>query len=173
MALRFTSRAVGALAVTALATTFLTSGCGGDDKDGGDEVFRPPSQSPSATAQEDTDPGAQEGIEGARAALQAFLRGQASGDQAVCRYVAEDGAFVRGPALRGDCPAGVRNTPHLVRPQERQALRTLTVKGGRLSGEEAVIPFSALHWTSGSMTERTLQGEFTLRHNGEIWQIVE
>ncbi|MGI5203362.1 hypothetical protein ACQEU6_17520 [Spirillospora sp. CA-108201] len=173
MALRFTSRAVGALAVTALATTFLASGCSGDDKDGGNKVFRPPPSSPSTTAQEDTDPGAREGIEGAKAALQAFLRGQAAGDQGVCRYVAEDGDFLRGPALRGDCAAGVRNTPHLVRPQERQALRTVSVKGGRLAGEEAVIPFSALHWGSGTMTERTLQGEFTLHHNGEIWQIVK
>lgn len=173
MALRFTSRAVGALAVTALATTFLTSGCGGDDKDGGSKTFRPPSSSPSATVQEDTDPGTREGIEGARAALQAFLRGQAAGDQGVCRYVAKDGDFLRGPALRGDCPAGVRNTPHLLRPQERQALRTVSVKGGRLADEEAVIPFSALHAQSGSMTERTLQDEFTLRHNGEIWQIVK
>jgi hypothetical protein len=173
MALRFTSRALSALTVTALAMAFLASGCGGNDKDGGGEVFRPPSPSSSPTAQEDSDPGAREGIEGARAALQAFLRGQAAGDQSVCRYVAKDGGFVRGPALRGDCPSGVRDTPHLVRPQERQALRTLTVKGGRLAGEEAVIPFSALHWTSGAMTERTLQGEFTLRRNEETWQIVK
>ncbi|MGI5416146.1 hypothetical protein [Actinomadura luteofluorescens] len=173
MALRFTPRAGGALAVTALAMAFLASGCGGDDKDGGDEVFQQPSSSPTPTAQQDTDPGAQEGIEGARAALQAFLRGQAAGDQSVCRYVAKDGDFLRGPALGGDCPTGVRNTPHFVRPQERQALRTLTVKGGRLSGEEAVIPFSALHYTSGAMTERTLQSEFTLRHDGEVWQIVK
>jgi hypothetical protein len=173
MALRFTPRAAGALAVTALALAFLTSGCSGDDKDGDGEVFRPPSPSPSQTVQEDTDPGAREGIAGARAALQAFLRGQAAGDQAVCRYVAKDSDFVRGPALRGDCPNGVRNTPHLVRPQERQALRTVTVKGGRLSGEEAVIPFSALHYTSGALTERTLQDEFTLRRDGEIWQIVK
>ncbi|GAA4302722.1 hypothetical protein BJY14_001995 [Actinomadura luteofluorescens] len=173
MALRFTPRAGGALAVTALAMAFLASACGGDDKDGGDEVFRPPSPSPTSSAQQDTDPGAQEGIEGARAALQAFLRGQAAGDPAVCRYVAKDGDFLEGQPLNGDCPAGVRNTPHFLRPQERQALRTLTVKGGRLSGEEAVIPFSALHWTSGSMVERTLQSEFTLRHDGEVWQIVK
>ncbi|MFD0541408.1 hypothetical protein ACFQY7_53950 [Actinomadura luteofluorescens] len=85
MALRFTPRAGGALAVTALAMAFLASACGGDDKDGGDEVFRPPSPSPTSSAQQDTDPGAQEGIEGARAALQAFLRGQAA---ATRRYAA-------------------------------------------------------------------------------------
>jgi hypothetical protein len=49
----------------------------------------------------------------------------------------------------------------------------VTVKGGRLSGAEAVIPFSALHYTSGALTERTLQDEFTLRRDGEIWQIVK
>ncbi|NDU77432.1 hypothetical protein GWI34_33155 [Actinomadura sp. DSM 109109] len=173
MALRFTSRAGGAFAVTALAMAFLATGCGGDDKDGDDKVYRPPSPSPSATAQQDTDPGAKKGIEGARAALQAFLRGQAAGDPAVCRYVARDGDFVRGPGLRGDCPTGVRDTPHLVRPQERQALRTVTVKGGSLSGEEAVIPFSALHWESGAMTVRTLQDEFVLRRDGELWKIVK
>ncbi|MEU8117484.1 hypothetical protein AB0C21_02090 [Spirillospora sp. NPDC049024] len=176
---RFTARTGGALTAAALAAAFLTAGCGGGNGDGevggggdGGAVSRPPSPSPSETAQE-SDPSTREGIEGARAALQAFLRGQAAGDDAVCRYVAQGGDFLRGPALRGDCPAGVRGTPHWLRPREREALRTVIVKGGRLSGGGAVIPFSALRWTSGSMTERTLQGEFTLRHNGEVWQIVE
>ncbi|WP_141577582.1 hypothetical protein [Actinomadura sp. WMMA1423] len=170
----------GALAAAALAAALLTAGCGGENAggagrgggDGAGEAAGSPSPSPSETAQ-NSDPGAPEGIEGARAALQAFLRGQADGNPAVCRYVAQGGAFVRGPALRGDCPAGVRNTPHWLRPRERQALRTVSVRGGRLAGGKAVIPFSALHWTSGTMSESTLQSEFTLRRHEGLWQIVK
>ncbi|WP_165495446.1 hypothetical protein [Actinomadura roseirufa] len=162
----------GALLTGALLTVpFLMAGCGGDDHPKAETVFTVPS-SPTPSAAVETAPGTQPGIEGARAALRAFLRGQAAGDPAVCRYVAEGGAFVKGPALRGDCPQGVRNTPHLVRPMERQALRTVEVGGGRIVGEEALIPFSSLRWTSGSMTVSTLQAEYTLQRENGNWQIV-
>ncbi|TYB43321.1 hypothetical protein [Actinomadura chibensis] len=179
------------LAGTALALAFLAAaltGCSGDDSGGGSkgaEAGASSAASPTASSGEptgaesspkpverSTDPAMQPGIKGARQALQAFLRGQAAGDPAVCRYVAPGGKFVRGDALKGNCERGVRNTPHLVRPAEREALRTVTVKGGRIVGEEAVIPFNALHWTSGSMVASTLQDKFVLRRENQLWQIV-
>ncbi|WP_242885018.1 hypothetical protein [Actinomadura litoris] len=157
-------------ACVSLAVALLAAACGGDGSDKA-EVYTPP-PSPKATPTVATpDPAAREGIEGARAALQTFLRGQAAGDAAVCRYVAPDSPFFKGPPIGGDCTIGVRNIPHLLRPQERQALRTVVVTGGRLKGEEAVIPFSALRWTAGSMEESTLQPRFTLRRDDENWQI--
>ncbi|TDD73320.1 hypothetical protein [Actinomadura rubrisoli] len=157
-----------------IAVAALAAACGGDD--GGDsdakKVYTVPSSATPKPAADAPDPGARDGIEGARAALQAFLRGQARGDAAVCRYVADGSAFLKGPALKGNCPLGVKNTVHVVRPLERQALRTVVVTGGRLSGEDAVIPFSALHWTSGTMTVSTLQPRFTLRRAEGTWQIV-
>ncbi|MFD0691245.1 hypothetical protein [Actinomadura fibrosa] len=157
-------------AAVLLAMAFPATACDDDSKDGG--VFTP-SPSASRPAAETPDPGGQDGIAGAQAALQAFLRGQAAGDAGVCRYVAPGGAFVKGPALRGNCPEGVKSTPHLLRPQEQQAMRSVVVHGGRLSGEEAVIPFSALHWTAGSMTASTLQPRFVLRRSEGTWQIVK
>ncbi|HEY8482465.1 MAG TPA: hypothetical protein VIL71_21785, partial [Spirillospora sp.] len=120
------------------------------------------------------DPGSAPGLPGARAALKAFLQGQAKGDPSVCRYVAPDSDFVDGPALRGDCRTGVKNTPKFLRPKERLALSRVQVTGGKLNGpDEAVLPFSGLRWSEGDMTERTLQPEFVLRRNGEsLWQIV-
>lgn len=180
------ARACCGLAGTALALAFLT-GCDGGDS-GGDSTGAQAGASASAAvspgaageaptgtpkAERPADPGMRAGIEGARAALKAFLRGQAAGDAAVCRYVAPDGEFVRNDALKGNCERGVRNTPHLVRPAEREALRTVTVTGGRIEGEEAVIPFSALKWTSGAMVEKTLQDKFVLRRENQLWQIVK
>lgn len=120
------------------------------------------------------DPGSVPDLPGARAALKAFLQGQATGDSSVCRYVAADGDFVKGPALKGNCRKGVKNTPHFLRPRERQALRRIAVGGGKITKpDEAVLPFSGLHWTEGHLTERTLQPEFVLQRNGEgLWQIV-
>lgn len=120
------------------------------------------------------DPGSAPGLPGARAALKAFLQGQAAGDPSVCRYVAADSEFVKGPALRGDCEKGVKDTPKFLRPRERQALSQVQVNGGELSEpDEAVLPFSGLRWSAGHMTERTLQPEFVLRRNDEsVWQIV-
>ncbi|MFI0485291.1 hypothetical protein [Actinomadura sp. 9N215] len=174
MARRLLASGGAALIGTSLAIGFLTA-CG--DESPGEASppsasLSPASPASSAPATRAPDPGAQPGIQGARAALQQFLRGQAAGDQAVCRYVAAGGAFVRGPALKGDCPRGVRLTPHLLRPRERRAMRTVTVTGGDLRDGMAVIPFSALNWTRGAMSVETLQSEFALRHNGKIWQIV-
>ncbi|QXJ24871.1 hypothetical protein AGRA3207_006280 [Actinomadura graeca] len=162
-----------------LAISLLAAACGGGGDDAeGRKVYTPPASatpggtaSPQATATA-PDPGAVDGIGGARAALQAFLRGQAAGDAAVCRYVAVNEAFVNGPALKGDCTRGVENTPHVLRPQERQAMRTVVVTGGRLRDGDAVIPFTALHWTSGNMTVNTLQDTFILRRTKLAWQIV-
>ncbi|WP_067461550.1 hypothetical protein [Actinomadura macra] len=155
----------------ALSISLLAAACGGGDSEGG-KVYTPPAEATPKLTAAAPDPGARNGIGGARAALQAFLRGQAAGDTAVCRYVAAGEDFVQGPALKGNCPRGVQNTPHVLRPQERQALRTVVVTGGRLRGEDAVIPFAALHWTAGSMTVSTLQERFVLRRAEETWQIV-
>ncbi|WP_242901393.1 hypothetical protein [Actinomadura terrae] len=157
--------------VTLLVVALLAAACGGDDSDKAEKVYTPPPTPKATPTAAAPDPASGEGIEGARAALQAFLRGQAAGDEAVCRYVAPDSPFFKGPPIGGDCAIGVKNMPHVLRPQERQALRTVVVTGGRLKGEEAVIPFSALHWTAGSMTEKTLQARFTLRRDEENWQI--
>ncbi|MFC4050909.1 hypothetical protein ACFOY4_14555 [Actinomadura syzygii] len=193
MTRRFTApagRGRQGLAGTALALAFLATlaGCGGGDSGGskGAEAGASSAASPTPSSaaptgaetspkpvERSTDPAMQPGIKGARQALQAFLRGQAAGDPAVCRYVAPGEKFVRSDALKGNCERGVRNTPHLVRPAEREALRTVTVKGGRIVGEEAVIPFSALHWTSGSMVASTLQDKFILRRENQLWQIVK
>jgi hypothetical protein len=120
------------------------------------------------------DPGSKAGLPGARAALKAFLQGQAKGESLVCRYVAKDGDFVNGPALRGNCTKGVKDTPHFLRPKERQALGQILVNGGKINKSgDAVLPFSGLSWTEGHLTERTLQSEFVLRRNAEgMWQII-
>src|SRR5690349_16870020 len=71
----------------------------------------PTTKPPETTESPQEDPGAASGLSGARAALKAFLRGQAAGDSSVCRYVAEDSDFVNSPALKGDCRKGVKTTP--------------------------------------------------------------
>ncbi len=156
-----------------------TAACGGGPEDG--KVFTAPSYerpaqatTPATADPVRADPGAAPGLPGARAALKAFLHGQAAGDSSVCRYVAKDSDFVNSPALKGDCRKGVKNTPHYLRPKERQALAQVMVTGGKLSKPgEAVLPFSGLRWTDGHMTKSTLQPEFVLRRNGEgVWQIV-
>ncbi len=157
-----------------------TGACGGSDDDGGASAAPSPKQvSPTASPSETTDPvkedpGAEEGIEGARAALSAFLRGQAAGDSSVCRYVAEDGDFVTGPALKGDCRKGVRTSPHFFRPRERLALGQILATGGRITKSgEAELPFSGLRWTDGHLSEQTLQPAFVLRRSDEgVWQII-
>jgi hypothetical protein len=153
--------------------------CGGgsDDDDAGAAPAATRSAPPSpaeTTEPPETDPGAAPGIRGARAALQAFLRGQAAGDTSVCRYVAKDSEFVNGPALRGDCRKGVKDTPHLLRPRERLALGQVLATGGEINkDDEAVLPFSGLRYTDGHLTESALQPEFVLRRNGDgMWQIV-
>ncbi|MFG2016531.1 hypothetical protein [Actinomadura geliboluensis] len=163
-----------------IATAMLgAAACGGGSDDGEADATpaatRPAPPSPAETTEPpETDPGAEPGIRGARAALQAFLRGQAAGDTSVCRYVAKDSDFLNGPALRGDCRKGVKDTPHLLRPRERLALRRVLATGGKITKrDEAVLPFSGLRWTDGHLTESALQPEFVLRRDGEgMWQIV-
>lgn len=179
MAIRSLVRSGGIL--LAGVSVMAAAGCGGGDDEGGkqqDPVFTlPTSPSPSGTggaSEAPDDPGTEPGLKGARAALTAFLKGQSAGDPSVCRYVAADGPFVRGPALEGDCKQGIRNTPHYVKPLERQAMRTVRVTGGRISddGTEVTIPFSALDWRTGHMTVSTLQSTYVLRRTGDTWQIV-
>ncbi|MEO3828539.1 hypothetical protein [Actinomadura sp. B10D3] len=158
----------------------LVAGACGGSGDGKPTAAPSPKQvSPTASPSETTDsvnedPGAKEGIEGARAALGAFLKGQAAGDSSVCRYVAEGGDFVTGPALKGDCRKGVRTSPHLFRPRERLALSEVLVTGGRITKSgEAELPFSGLRWSDGHMSESTLQPTFVLRRSDEgVWQII-
>jgi len=155
----------------------LATGCGdskGDKTDTG-KVFTLPSSptaAPSPTASDH--PGSLRGIEGARSALQAFLRAQAEGDQTGCRYVAPGGAFEKGPALLGDCVAGMRRSVHFLRPREREAMETIVVSGGRIANGEAVMPFDGLRYTRGNLTVASLQDRFVLRWNEkkDVWQIV-
>ncbi|GAA2403934.1 hypothetical protein GCM10010191_09480 [Actinomadura vinacea] len=164
-------KTAGLLLIGMLAAT----SCGGS-KDG--EVYTQPSlrrpaptTTPPGTAQ--SDPGAAPGLPGARAALKGFLQGQAAGDSSVCRYVVKDSDFVNSPALKGDCRKGVKNTPHFLRPKERQALGQVMVTGGKITDGEAVLPFSGLRWTDGHLTESSLQSKFVLRRDAEgMWQII-
>jgi hypothetical protein len=171
-----------------IAGVALTAGCG--DSKGNDKVApsAPPSappSSPSATPSATTTPsatattnsaaaGSQRGIQGARSALQAFLRAQAEGDQTGCRYVVPGSAFEKGGALLGDCVAGMRRSVHFLRPREREALQTVVVSGGRLAKGEAIMPFSGLSWTRGNLTVASIQDPYVLRWNEkkDVWQIV-
>lgn len=157
----------------------LVTACGGSDDPKASATPSPKHSAQTAAPAEtadpvQADPGAAEGLEGARAALKAFLRGQAAGDSSVCRYVAEDSDFVNGPALKGDCRKGVRTSPHFFRPKERLALSQVLVTGGKTTeSDEAVLPFSGLRWTDGHLSESTLQPEFVLRRSAEgRWQII-
>jgi hypothetical protein len=163
-----------------LVGMLVATACGGSE-DG--QVYTAPSLKqpapattpPAGTAGPGTpDPGAAPGLPGARAALKAFLQGQAEGDSSVCRYVVKDSDFVNSPALKGDCRKGVRNTPHFLRPKERQALGQVMVTGGKITKPgEAVLPFSGLRWTDGHLAESTLQATFVLRRGDEgMWQII-
>ncbi|GAA4498024.1 hypothetical protein GCM10023191_042480 [Actinoallomurus oryzae] len=126
-----------------------------------------PTPAPSAS-----DPSGQAGIKGARLTLQAFLRGSAAADAAACRYVAENSVFAR-KAMHGDCRAEMRKMPHLLKPDERRALRSVTVSGGGLNEHgDATIPFSGLSWTKGNMTVYTLQPKFRLHRSGGMWKVV-
>jgi hypothetical protein len=166
--------------VLLLVGMLTATACGGgsDDKGGAGPSSRRSAlkTAPPAEASDplELDPGSAPGLPGARAALKGFLQGQAEGESAVCRYVAEGGEFVNGPALRGNCTRGVKNTPHFLRPKERQALGQIMVNGGKISKSgDAVLPFSGLSWTEGHLTVRTLQAEFVLRRNTEgLWQII-
>ncbi|MFG1999346.1 hypothetical protein ACGFNU_09400 [Spirillospora sp. NPDC048911] len=150
----------------------------------GDETPRTPSSSettefsqPRFTRPPLFDPGTSPdstGIEGARAALQAVLRGHAHGDVSACRYVDPRGPFAmskNGP-LRGKCTKGMRDGPHDLRPRERQGLWEIKVTGGRLtSPTEAVIPSTGLQYDSGIFISP--QPTFTLRRFEGRWKVVK
>ncbi|MFG1999351.1 hypothetical protein ACGFNU_09425 [Spirillospora sp. NPDC048911] len=157
-----------------LAGLFASAACGGTDGAGDGKVFTAPSSRPPATSAADAKPtpGAERSLAGARAALQTFLRGQAAGDMSVCRYIGAGSEFLKGPALRGDCRKGVKFSPHFLRPFEREALATVTVSGGKLSGDQATIPFAGLKWEQGNLTVSSIQSKFVLRWQNDLWQIV-
>jgi hypothetical protein len=170
-----------------LTVGVLLAGCSG--KPDGEHSFAPspgpinitseaPTPSPTSAEPEPTptpsksDPSERGGITGARLTLQAFLRGNAAADTAVCRYVGEDSKFAR-TAMRGDCNVQVRKMPHMLKPDERRALRSVTVSGGTVDKHgDATIPFSGLSWTKGNMTVYTLQSKFRLHRSGGMWKIV-
>jgi hypothetical protein len=131
-----------------------------------------PSPTSPAPAPSTSDPSKRAGIKGARLTLQAFLRGSAAADDTVCRYVAPNSAFVR-TAMRGDCHVQVRKMPHLLKPDERRALLSVTVSGGTADMRgDATIAFSGLSWAKGNMTVYTLQPKFRLHRSGGMWRIV-
>ncbi|MFB4306274.1 hypothetical protein [Actinomadura sp. GTD37] len=154
--------------------------CGGAEGDGGGtpppaaQRSAPPAAPTEPSESPQTDPGAAPGLAGARAALEAFLHGQAAGDASVCRYVREDSDFVNSPALKGDCRKGVKATPHFLRPKERLALGQIMATGGKITKPgEAVVPFSGLRWTDGHLTREALQPQFVLRRDAKgMWQII-
>ncbi|GAA2574325.1 hypothetical protein SMC26_36535 [Actinomadura fulvescens] len=116
----------------------------------------------------------QPGIQGARAALQAVLRGHAHGDVSACRYVYLRGPFAtsKGGPIRGNCTKGMRDGPHELRPRERQALWEVRVTGGRLTKPaEAVLPALGLRYDSGHFL--VPQPTFTLRRFGGRWKVVK
>ncbi|MFI0450517.1 hypothetical protein [Actinomadura sp. 6N118] len=155
------------------AGLFASAACGAADETGDAKVFTVPSSKTSTSpAAVKPMPGTERTLAGARAALQAFLRGQGAGDMAVCRYVVAGSSFEKGDALRGDCRNGVRYGPHWLKPQERDALRTISVSGGKLAGNEATIPFSGLKWEMGDLSVASIQSKFVLRWQNGIWQIV-
>ncbi|MFP3967849.1 hypothetical protein SMC26_36510 [Actinomadura fulvescens] len=155
------------------AGVFAMAACGGDDggtRDGARNIFTAPSSSVTTKARPTV--GTERTLAGARDALQAFLHGQAAGDISVCRYVAPGSDFVKGPALRGDCVKGVRSSPHSLRPQERDALATISISGGRLNGDKAIVPFSSLKWRLGHLVIASVQSRYVLRWQNGIWQII-
>ncbi|KAB2341905.1 hypothetical protein [Actinomadura rudentiformis] len=155
------------------AGVFASAACGAADGTGDDKVFTAPSsKAPTSPAPAKPTPGTERTLAGARAALQAFLRGQGAGEMSVCRYVVPGSSFEKGGALRGNCLDGIRYSPHTLKPLEREALRSISVSGGKLVGNEATIPFSGLKWEVGDLVVSSVQSKFVLRWQDGIWKII-
>lgn len=169
-----TCRSVFGLSGLIVTGALAVQGCGSDPSSAPTvtqtvTVSATPSPSKSAAA----DPAVIAGIKGARLTLQAFLRAQAEGDPDGCRWVDQDSAFAKGPALRGTCHQSMKDSPHGFRPQELEALRGITVTGGSyLSPSQVVIPFSGLRWTKGNIAT-PFQDRFVLSRPAGKWLIIK
>jgi hypothetical protein len=163
---------LGGLLLTGM---LATAGCGGDSGDApksapstdtrGTTTVSPSQSTPVAETAETK-------LQGARRALQVFLRRSTVGNTSACGYVASKSEFER-KVLNGDCPKGVKDMPHFIRPAERRALVTVKVAGGTLDADgEVSIPFTDLSWSDGNMTVQTVQTVFVMRETDGVWRIV-
>ncbi|MBC6457325.1 hypothetical protein [Actinomadura sp. HBU206391] len=128
-----------------------------------------------------TDPGPEPGsgsapevgdTSGARAVMQAWLRGLGNGDTSICaRYASEDFAD-RAFGSMDRCRYHVAHVDDYNRRDEVRALRTTTVVGGTFQNGTVVVRFSDLRWSSGYMTADTTQEQHRLGVVNGDWKIL-
>jgi hypothetical protein len=112
------------------------------------------------------------GLAGARAVLQAYLRGLGNANPSVCdRYVTPEFAN-RTFGSMAKCRYYAAHISDMSKPEEVQALRTTVVTRATRKNGRAVVDFSDLRWTKGRMTAQTTQQQHWLGIVGGAWKII-